>query len=44
MKKIDIEKYTIPKKNDNINKLYEVTSLIFISEKMSNLHIVKFSK
>ena len=44
MKIIDIVEYITPKKSDDINKLYEVASLIFISQKMSNLKIVKFSK
>ena len=44
MKIIDIVEYVTPKKSDDINKLYEVASLIFISQKMTNLKIVKFSK
>ena len=44
MKKIEVEKYVIPKKDDNIQKLYEVASLIFISQKLGNMDIIKLSK
>ena len=44
MKKIVVEDFVIPKKDDNIKKLIEVCSLIFMSEKTSNLNIIKFSK
>ena len=44
IQKIELEKYVIPQKEDNIEKLYEVASLIFISLKMSNMDLIKFSK
>ena len=44
MKKIEIDSYVIPKKSDNIEKIYEIASLIYISEKMNHLNIIKFSK
>ena len=44
MKIIEIDKYVKPKIKDNIEKIYELASLIFISEKMSNLYIIKFSE
>ena len=44
MKKIEVEQYVIPKKSDNIQKLYEVASLIFVTQKLENMEIIKFSK
>ena len=44
LKKIDVEKYVIPKKGDNILKLIEVAGSIFGLEKLENLEIIKFSK
>ena len=44
MKKIVVEDFVIPKKEENIEKLIEVCGLIFMSEKTSNLNIIKFSK
>ena len=44
MPKIEVEKYITPKYNDNIEKLYEVASLIFVDEKINNVKIIKFSQ
>ena len=44
MKKIDVEKYVTPKRNDKIEKLVEVSSLVFVSEKTNNIKMVKFSE
>ena len=44
MKKIEVEQYVLPKKSDNIQKLFEVASLIFVTQKLNNMEIIKFSK
>ena len=43
IKKIDVNKYVIPKKTDNIEKIYELLSLLFISKKSSHLNFLFFS-
>ena len=43
MKKIDIEKFVKPKKSDNIEKVYEVVTLIFSDENIHKIKIIKFS-
>ena len=44
MKQIDVEKYVVTQKNDNIKKLYEVLSLILTSQKLESVKIIKFSE
>ena len=44
MEPIDIEKYVVTQKNDDIKKLYEVSSLIFTYQKLESVKIIKFSK
>ena len=44
MKKLDIEKYVIPKKDDKIMDIFTEASLIFNFEKMNNIHMIYFSK
>ena len=41
--KIDIEKYVVPKKNDDIKKLFEIIGLIFTSQNMNKIHLIKIS-
>ena len=43
MKKIEVDKYVIPEKNDDLDKLYELLNLILISEKINNIELFKFS-
>ena len=44
IKKIDIDKYIIPKRNDNINKLNEVAGLLLNNERLEGIHMIIFSK
>ena len=44
MKKLEVDKFVIPKKSDNIEELRNVVSLIIDSEKMAKKNIIKFSK
>ena len=44
IKIIDIEKYVVTQKSDDIKKLYEITSLILIEQKLNVVMIIKFSE
>ena len=44
MKKIDIEKYVVTHKNDDIKKIYEFSSFILTSQILESVEIIKFSE
>ena len=44
IKLIDVEKFIVPKKTDDINKIHQLASSIFIEQKLKSLIIIKFSK
>ena len=44
IKLIDVEKYVVPKKTDDIMKLFEKASLIFAEQNIKSLIIIKFSQ
>ena len=44
VKLIDVEKFIVPKKTDDIQKIHELASSIFIEQKIKSLLIIKFSK
>ena len=44
MKQIDIEKYVVTQKEDNMSKLLEVSGLIFTNQKLNGVTIIKFSE
>ena len=44
MKQIDIEKYVVTQKEDNMSKLFEVSGLIFTNQKLNGVTIIKFSE